>query len=109
LQDSGWDVDLIVPKTQENFVEFKGHKFNSLSLSNTKIDSQYDALVATFYSTLFFVLNYSKVKKRLYLVQGYETDFYSYGKYLRSKAEKKYSIYFRVEYITISKWCETLV
>lgn len=107
IQDSGWDVDLIVPKTQENFVEFKGHKFNVISLSNTKIDSQYDALVATFYSTLFFVLNYSKVKRRLYLVQGYETDFYSYGKYLRNKAEKTYSIYFGVEYITISKWCET--
>jgi glycosyltransferase involved in cell wall biosynthesis len=90
-----------------NFVEFKGHKFNSISLDNTVISAQYDVLVATFYSTLFIVLNYSKAKRKLYLVQGYETDFFSYGNINRGEVEKTYSIPFGVEYITISKWCET--
>lgn len=107
LQDSGWDVDLLIPQTNLNFVEFKGHKFNSISLENSKIIAQYDALVATLYSTLYIVLNYSKVKRRLYLVQGYETDFFSYENINRFEAEKTYSIPFGVEYITISKWCET--
>jgi glycosyltransferase involved in cell wall biosynthesis len=107
LQDSGWDVDLLIPQTNLNFVEFKGHKFNSISLDNTVISAQYDVLVATFYSTLFIVLNYSKAKRKLYLVQGYETDFFSYGNINRGEVEKTYSIPFGVEYITISKWCET--
>ena len=107
LQDSGWDVDILIPQTKLNFVEFKGHKFNSISLDNTIISAQYDVLVATLYSTLYIVLNYSKTKKKKYLVQGYETDFFSYGNKNRGEAEKTYSIPFGVEYITISKWCET--
>lgn len=71
------------------------------------INAQYDVLVATLYSTIFIVLNNSKVKRRLYLVQGYETDFFPYGNLERSVAEKTYSIPFGMEYITISKWCET--
>jgi len=65
LQDSGWDVDLLIPKTNVNFIEFKNHKFNTLSLDNTMINTQYDVLVAILYSTIFIVLNYSKVKRRL--------------------------------------------
>ena len=107
LQDLGWDVDLFAPEANVNFIKFKGHKFNLIGLNNSTIESQYDILVATLYSTLNIVLNYSKVKKRLYLVQNYETDFYRYGNSLRAEAEKTYSIPFGVEYITISKWCKT--
>ena len=107
LQDAGCDVDLFTPENHINIYEFQGHKFNVIGMNNAKILAHYDILVATFYSTLFTVLNYPKVKRRLYLVQGYETDFYPYGHYLRSEAEKTYSINFGVEYITISKWCES--
>ena len=107
LQDEGWDVDLLAPEVNSDFIEFQEHKFNLISLNNAIIESQYDILVATFFATLFTVLNYSKVKRRLYLVQSYETDFYHYGNYLRGVAEKTYFMSFGVEYITISKWCET--
>ena len=107
LQDSGWDVDFLIPETNINFIEFKGHKYNAINLANSMMEVQYDILVATLYTTLFIVLNYSKVKRRLYLVQGYETDFFSYGDIERGVAEKTYSIPFGLEYITISKWCET--
>ena len=53
---------------------------------------------------LFF--NFFRTKKNLYLVQGYETDFFSYGCYFKAVAEKTYSLPFNVEYITISRWCE---
>jgi len=106
LQDSGYDVDLLIPKTNLTLFEFKGHKFNSISLDNAIIEAQYDILVATLYSTVHIVLNYSKSKRKLYLVQGYETDFFSYGNINRYEAEKTYSIPFGMEYITISKWCE---
>jgi len=107
LQDEGWDVDIIAPGINSNFIEFQGHKFNLIIYNNTIINSQYDILVATLFSTLYSVLSYTKVKRRLYLVQSYETDFFHYGDFLRTEAEKTYSMSFGVEYITISKWCET--
>lgn len=78
-----------------------------INLNNGDIKCQYDILVATLYSTLFAVLNYSKTKRRLYLVQGYETDFFTYGELFKGEAEKTYNMPFGVEYITISKWCQT--
>ena len=68
--------------------------------------SQYDILVATLYSTLFTILSYTKVKRRLYLVQNYETDFYPHGEFMRGIVEKTYNIPYNIEYITISKWCK---
>ena len=106
LKDNGYDVDLIVPEGKTGIFEFQNHKFNIINFKNEVISSQYDIIVATFYSTLFSSLNYYKTKKHLYLVQGYETDFYQFGDSLRSIAEKTYSVPFGVEYITISKWCE---
>ena len=106
LQEKGYDIDLIVPDSNEIIFEFQGHKFNVIGLNNAYILSQYDILVATLYSTFFAVLNYSKVKRKLYLVQSYETDFYNYGNFLRIEAEKTYNFQYGIEYITISKWCK---
>jgi len=106
LQDDGWDVDLILPESKRNLFEFQGHKFNTISLSNSIMTVQFDVIVATLYTTLFDILNYYRTKRRIYLVQGYETDFYLYGNYFRGIAEKTYSVPFGVEYITISRWCE---
>ena len=106
LKEVGYDVDLIVGATNEPFFDFEGHKFNVIGLDKAKMDSQYDILVGTLYATLYPVIDYKKAKRKLYLVQGYETDFTSFGNNLRMQAEKTYSIPFGVEYITISKWCE---
>ncbi len=106
LQENGHDVDLILPESHINIFEFQGHKFNVIGLKNGNITCQYDILVATFYTTLSKVLSYQKTKRRLYLVQNYETNFYDNGKIFRIIAEKTYNIPFGVEYITISKWCK---
>ena len=105
LKDEKWDVDLIVPFSNMNIFEFQGHKFNIINLNKMVLNVQYDILVATLYTTLYSTLNYYKTKRHLYLVQGYETDFFTYGYYFRIMAEKTYSIPFNIEYITISKWC----
>ena len=107
LQEQGWDVDLLVPETNINLFKFKDHQLNVIGLNKAILSAQYDILVATLYTTLYFVINYSKVKRRLYLVQSYETDFFSFGEIIRNEAEKTYNIPFGVEYITISKWCQT--
>ena len=106
LQENGWDVDLILPEGAITSFDFQDFKFNIISLSNTVINSKYDIIVATFYKTLYSILNYYKADNHFYLVQGYETDFYPYGDYYRSIAEKTYSTTFVVKYITISKWCQ---
>ena len=89
-----------------NLFKFQDHIFNVISLNNDKMTVQYDVIVATLYTTLFDILKYYRTKKHIYLVQGYETDFFPYGYFFRSVAEKTYSVPFGVEYITISKWCE---
>ena len=106
LKEEGWDVDLILPSFNMNLFEFEGHIFNVISLSNSIMSFQYDVIVATLYTTVYNILNYFRAKKRLYLVQGYETDFNPYGSYFRVMAEKTYSMPFNIEYITISKWCK---
>jgi hypothetical protein len=88
LQDSGLDVDFLIPEININFIEFKRHKFIAINLANSMLTAQYDILVATLYTTLFIVLNYYKVKRRIYLVQGYETDFFPYRDIERGIAEK---------------------
>ena len=107
LQEKGYDVDLILPKTRINIFEFQGHKFNVIGLEKGSINCQYDIIVATLYTTLYSILDYVKTKRRLYLVQSYETDFFKNGEIFRVIAEKTYNIPFGIEYITVSKWCET--
>ena len=99
-------MDLIVPKSNIELFEFQGQKFNVISLKNSMINSQYDIIVATYFETLYSILNYYKTKKHLYLVQGYETNFFQYGNFFRIMAEKTYSTSFNIEYITISQWCK---
>ena len=106
LKDEGWDVDLIVPNKIIDILEFQNHKFSIISLDKDIINSHYDVIVATLYSTFFPSLQYYKAKKHLYLVQGYETDFHKSGSYFRIIAEQTYSSLLGVEYITVSKWCE---
>ncbi len=106
LKRFGWDVDLILPEGNINFFSFQDQKFKVICLNNSVMTSQYDIIIATFYSTLYSVLNYYRTKKHLYLVQNYETDFYAFGNILRAMAEKTYSVNSNVEYITISKWCK---
>ena len=107
LKEIGWDVDLIIPEADVDLFTFEGQKFNVISLKNCIINSQYDIIVATLFTTLYSIINYFKTKKHLYLVQGYETDFAPYKHKNRLVAEKTYSVNFNLEYITISKWCES--
>ena len=71
------------------------------------MNSQYDVIVATLYMTGYNALTYYKTKKHLYLVQNYETDFTSYGSHFRPLAEKAYIMPFNIQFVTISKWCES--
>ena len=108
LKNEGWDVDLIVPNAKKiELLEFEGHKLNVIGLNKIKIESQYEIVVGTFFSTFFNVIKYYKAKSHFYFVQSYETNFFRYGNNLRISAEKTYSFPFNIRYITISKWCQS--
>ena len=109
LKDVGWDVDIILPEVSFNLFNFQGNNFNIIDLNNTIMMVQFDIIVATLYTTLFTILNYYKSKKHLYLVQGYETDFYTFGNYFRSIAERTYITNYAIEYITVSQWCKNWI
>ena len=111
LQNEGWDVDIIIPNNNSinaeiTLFEFEGHKLNLLILNRIKMLSRYDIVVATLYSTVYDIITYYKAKYHFYLVQNYETDFLEFGRDLRIKAEKTYSIPYNIKYVTISKWCQ---
>lgn len=108
LQDAGWDVELIAPVATSMIYEFFGHRFSCISRDDqiTHNEMYYDSMVATMWSTVDYVMCYPKVKKRYYLVQNYETDFYSHDRAERIACEKTYCNDLGLNYITISKWCE---
>lgn len=106
LQENGWDVDLFSPYKNTKFYEYEGHKFNVISPNTFDISAQFDVLVATMFTTFYSVLNYTRTKRKLYLVQNHESEFYKYGDILRMEAERTYSTSFGIQFITISKWCE---
>ncbi len=106
LQDEGYDVDILASNVTVKSLSFRNHNFTVSCYENDLNISKYDILVATMWSTVDFVLSYPRCKKKLYLVQNYETGFYEYKNPLRSYAERTYFENSEMEYITISKWCE---
>lgn len=108
LQDQGWEVDIIANGKKFEIWEFANHKFPVFSRENdTTFENKmwYDVLVATMWTTVDYVLSYKNVKKRCYLVQNYETDFYKYNMNERLQCEATYNLQDNMQYLTISAWC----
>lgn len=104
LKKNGLDVFIICDNERVRNIEFEGETFIPLSTRNTVFYGQIDKGVATMWSTVPFVESYCNLKRRYYLVQNYETDFYKPGNVLRGNAEQTY--HKNLNYLTISKWCE---
>lgn len=107
LQDAGWNVDLIVPTAKwPVWTEF-GHSFACHSYADGGCDHQeeYDLMVATMWTTVDWIRKYPKVRKRAYLVQNYERDFYGYDDPQRLDSESTYLLPADWQYLTISEWC----
>ena len=105
LQKKGYDVSLACMNASVNWEKCDGQELPVLMLNRGMIKGSWDIAVATMWTTLSYLLSYEKIKRRLYLVQNYETDFYKAGNELRLKANVTYAVESGVNYITISKWC----
>lgn len=105
LRKHGYDVSIISMGTVEDNIENKDGIIDVVSSRLNAFDCHYDQMVATLWSTIYFIKIYPKVNKISYLVQNFETNFMEYGDYGKQSANSTYSMD-NVNYLTISKWCE---
>lgn len=106
LQKSGYDVLIINDGFENKNVKFENEEIFCISKHNIDFRGSIDKCVATLWSTLEFVESYSRIKEKFYLVQNFETNFYEDGSYFKVKANSTYCYDDKINYITISKWCE---
>ena len=115
LQDAGMDVGIIdcSDEPKSGLFEFDGHSFPVVQAESKKnidqkvlLRGRVDMAVATMWTTVSLFDGYSNIQKKKYLVQGYETLFYEPPTPLRVFANATYSRD-DVEYLTVSKWCES--
>ena len=108
LSQAGVDVTILSdgPDDDED-IQAEDQKLFVLCHSKTQFFGRVDKAVATLWSTLDFVKSYANIGERLYLVQGYETNFFQPGQFFRLAANQTYSTPLPIRYITISRWCQS--
>lgn len=106
LKKKGYDVTIINDDFDEkHWVSFDGIEFPVIPSRYSYFKGSFDKVVATMWSTVKFLEKYTNIKQRYYLVQNFETNFYTYNDALRIEANSKYSPNVPVNFLTISKWC----
>ena len=105
LKKAGNDVFVINMDNSSKDIETKWGKVYVIKQHKTRFAGDINTMVASLWSTLYFVKKIPKVKNRMYLVQNFETDFAPFGKIMRQDANATYEDD-EVKYLTISKWCQ---
>lgn len=106
LRKKGYDVSVINMDNNNTDIESKWGKVYVLKKHKMKISARVDTMVASLWATLDYVKKCPCVKNKMYLVQNFETDFASFGQYMRIEANATYQDMTGVKYLTISKWCQ---
>ena len=106
LKKAGYDAFFINMDNNDDDIVNNDGVVRVIKYKNINFEAQIDTMVATLWSTLQVVKEYSNVLNRSYLVQNFETNFFENGNYLKIMANATYNSYTPVNYLTISKWCE---
>ena len=106
LQRAGKDVMLFALSTDKKWCEFDGCRFPVISLEDTRCYGKADYMIATMWTTVEKIENYTRARHKYYLVQNFETDFYEENHPLRKLANQSYMPADDVEFLTISRWCQ---
>jgi len=109
IKRSGMDVLIYVDSDDEvQEIEYDGETFSVIGTREILLEARIDTLVATLWTTVARVVAQIKVRRRVYLVQNYEVDFYLSDR-LNDKvnASITYLLEGNVEYLTISRWCQS--
>lgn len=106
LRKNGKDVTLFTLDSRQRWYDFGGDIFPVINLKETNLYGCIDHAVATMWTTVPAVAQCSTAKRKSYLVQNFETDFYSLENPLYVAANKTYSSHITMEFFTVSKWCQ---
>lgn len=106
LQDNGFDVSILSLYDDKKSCEFLGHTFPLLPVESEKLKYTIDVAVATMWSTVALIEDIKNIKRRIYLVQNFETDYYKFDDPLKIRSNQSYNVKSNVEYVTVSKWCQ---
>ena len=106
LQKRGKDVVLFLLDGKAGWCEFEECILPIVCLKDTCIKGNIGCSVATMWTTVDFIEKYPNIKRRCYLVQNYETDFYKQGDPLRIEANRTYMPHNQIDFLTISRWCQ---
>ena len=106
LKKQKYDVFIINMDNDDNDLKTKWGTVGVIKKHKTKMAGNIDTAVASLWTTLYYIKKLPNVKNKAYLVQGFETDFASAGKYMRVEANATYEDETGVRYLTISKWCQ---
>lgn len=106
LKKKGYDVFVINMDNNFNDIDTSWGKVYVIKENKTKIAGHIDTMVATLWTTVYFIRKMPNVRNKMYLVQNYETDFASFGQYMRIEANATYEDSTDLKYLTISKWCQ---
>ena len=109
LQKKGVDVSIIniIGNDKRKWISYRGAKFPIALYESERMDVSIDKAVATMWSTVQVLEEYANIRQRYYLVQNYETDFYKPCEEFRMRANNSYYPKVPVQFLTISKWCQS--
>ncbi len=107
LKKHGYDVTIFNEGDEpDKWVEKDGESIPIFNIKNSAFLGSIDNAVGTLWTTMDFIRQYPRIENRFYLVQNYETDFYSEETFLKFRANQSYFINEKVRYLTISRWCQ---
>lgn len=106
LVKAGAQVSLFTLEGEAEWYHEGDFHFPVLSAEREKLQGTLDLAVATMWNTAEFVEQSSKIRKKKYLVQNFEVEFYPPGSPYRIATSATYRMRSPMEYVTISKWCQ---
>ncbi len=108
LKEAGYDVTILNYGSETTKYVMKDDiRINVINYYSISISTYLDKAVATLWTTTRLFSEYSKIGKRYYNVQNFETDFYRAGESFKLEANRTYNSLLPIKYITISKWCQS--
>lgn len=109
LQKNHIDVSIIniIGNDKNKWISYRDAEFPIVLYEKERMELTIDKAVATMWSTVRVLEEYNRIKQRCYLVQNFETDFYRPCDELRMRANNSYFPKVPVQFLTISKWCQS--
>ena len=97
----------LISSISVSYTHLDVYKRQVLELNSAKLQGHIDQGVATMWPTVQLLQGILAIKKRYYLVQNFETDFYDFSDPLKKQANQSYRPMADFQCITISKWCQS--